>query len=342
MKIKHKYIIVAILALLIILPMFYLKTTEHLTNCTALNQDPYSSGSYVSCCEGEEVWENGKYKCVSCTKDQIESSKFTMCCSGLIQDTSRPGYVTCKSNQSSQKMIFVVRNGDKDETKRWSKESKTCIDCGYSMQPDCTISQSNNCEILTATLPSIREITYPHDVKNPNGNVIQYQNGTVITYYNVTLTDIGIAQSKSLETVLPKLALDIKAAPITKAIILEPLSRESSANSFQTILPFLVKNKIQKIQFFGSKTSDYNFINDINTMLDKNDGSIIIVGNAEVLWGSKSTTTSPLDNSILSILGKLNNITSIPYPEMGKTMYTFKPSMKVYDMVSSNSTYVAK
>ena len=331
---KHKYIIVAILALLIILPMFFLKTTEHLTNCTALNQDPYSTGAHISCCDGLLENKNlDKYTCLPCMKEgdpAVDKSKFTMCCSGLIQDSSRPGYISCKSNE---KKIFVILNGDKDDTKRWSKESKKCTDCGYSIQPGCIISQSNNCEILTTTLSSVREIKYP-DVKNPTGNIIQYQNGTTITYYNVSLTDTGIEQSKSFETVLPKLALDIKAAPITKAIILDPTSPDSPANPFQTILPFLVKNKIQKVQFFG--TSDYSFLND---MLDKNDGSIIIVGNADVLWGAKSSNSYPSDNSILSILGKLNNVTSMTYPDMGKTIYTF-PNMKVYEM--TGTSYISK
>jgi hypothetical protein len=324
------------------------------TNCTKEGGNAWSKDNiYTPCCSGftETVDPSTGYlicrsgskpgppgpdpgppgpdpgpQCMNEGDPAVVKDSFTKCCQGLVQDTSRPGWITCKSQPSpgpqyGQKVVIVVRHGDKDDSNAWTSASRpNCVYCTYKSNGSCDVRKNRSCEYITTTLP----------------------NGQVVNYHNVTLVDSGINEGNAFATVLPEVVHGLGVAHITKAIIFDPRPVDSAANSFQTILPFLIKNDIQKVDFF----TDPNVFNNISQTLENNDGSIIVAANHEVLWEANTGVEGaqhPINGSILNILGKIYNINNnnIPNPVRGKTIYVFSNpnKMDVYNMDANSRTY---
>ena len=332
---------------------YYFKCTSTqppVTNCTKEGGNAWSKDNiYTPCCSGftETVDPSTGYlickpgskpgppgppgpdpgpQCMNEGDPAVVKDNFTKCCQGLVQDTSRPGWITCKSQPSpgpqyGQKVVIVVRHGDKDDSNAWTSASRpNCVYCKYKSNGSCDVRKNRSCEYITTTLP----------------------NGQVVNYHNVTLVDSGINEGNAFATVLPEVVHGLGVAHITKAIIFDPRPVDSAANSFQTILPFLIKNDIQKVDFF----TDPNVFNNISQTLENNDGSIIVAANHEVLWEANTGVEGaphPINGSILNILGKIYNINNnnIPNPVRGKTIYVFSNpnKMDVYNMDANSRTY---
>ena len=320
-----------------------ISTQPPVTNCTKEGGNSWSNDNvHTPCCSGlteivdpltgylicKSISLLPDYPGLQCIKEggSVVKDNFTKCCQGLVQDTSRPGWITCKSPpqpgpQYGKKVLIVVRHGDKNDSIAWTSVSRpNCVNCKYVTTNGCNVKKNRSCEYLTTTLP----------------------NGKVVNYHNVTLVDSGINEGDAFATVIPDLVNNLGVAKITKAIIFDPRPVDSAANSFQTILPFLIKNNINKVDFF----IDPNVFNSISQTLENNDGSIIVAANHEVLWEANTSAVDaphPINGSILNILGKIYNINNnnIPNPVRGKTIYVFSNpnKMDVYSMDANSKTY---
>ena len=220
----------------------------------------------------------------------------------------------------AKKAVIVFRHGDKDDKKN-----------GVNGNPPQHLEN----------LPSNNY--YKETLINPSS-------GKPIFIFYTALTTLGYTEGASFKVTIPQLISDKELAPIKHAFIVNPSPDNANGNSYITsykLLTELVKDDSFTLGFFGKATEITGKLN-----VDDYDGSILVVGTAEVLAeegcdfvGKPKVCNDPnkLDqygNGIDSIIAHLDaeyggNGTK---PQRGLDIYVYSKESKLEKYIQDPST----
>jgi len=209
-----------------------------------------------------------------------------------------------------KKAVIVFRHGDKDDDKNGVVGCKT------------TKLPSNNYYNKTLIKPGTSD--------------------TEVTIYYSALTTLGYAEGTSFGVTIPNLVNDKTLAPTKHAFILNPSPDKANGNSYITSYPLfteLVKDGSFTFEFYEEATNINSKLN-----LDDYDGSILVVGTAEVLAEEgESKGKDDNGNGIDSVLHGLNeeyhgNATK-PHRGLDIYVYSKENDLEKYIQDPNTKTY---